>query len=41
MARLDKLTIKSQEVLAEALEMAADKGHPEITGLHLLAALAG
>ena len=26
MARLDKLTIKSQEALAEALELAADKG---------------
>ena len=40
MARLDKLTIKSQEALAEALELAADKGHPELSGLHLLIALA-
>ena len=39
MARLDKLTIKSQEALAEALEMAADQGHPELSGLHLLIAL--
>ncbi|NLV41360.1 MAG: ATP-dependent chaperone ClpB [Candidatus Hydrogenedentes bacterium] len=40
MARLDKLTIKSQEALAEALELAADQGHPELSGLHLLIALA-
>ena len=39
MARLDKLTIKSQEALAEALELAADQGHPELSGLHLLIAL--
>ncbi|HQL94067.1 MAG TPA: Clp protease N-terminal domain-containing protein, partial [Candidatus Hydrogenedentes bacterium] len=39
MARLDKLTIKSQEALAEALELAADQGHPELSGLHLLVAL--
>jgi ATP-dependent Clp protease ATP-binding subunit ClpB len=39
MFRMDKLTIKSQEVLTEALERASEKGHPEITTLHLLDAL--
>ncbi|HOC70034.1 MAG TPA: ATP-dependent chaperone ClpB [Candidatus Hydrogenedentes bacterium] len=38
--RMDKLTIKAQEALAEALEMASSKGHPEITTVHLLHALA-
>ena len=37
--RLDKLTIKSQEALAEAMELAARHGHPEITSLHMLDAL--
>ena len=40
MIRMDKLTIKAQEALAEALELASSKGHPEITGMHLLHALA-
>jgi len=40
MIRMDKLTIKAQEALAEALEMASSKGHPEITTVHLLHALA-
>ena len=39
MFRMDKLTIKSQEVLTAALESASEKGHPEITTLHLLDAL--
>ena len=39
MFRMDKLTIKSQEVLTDALERASEKGHPEITTLHLLDAL--
>ncbi len=39
MFRMDKLTIKSQEVLTQALERASEKGHPEITTLHLLDAL--
>ena len=39
MFRMDKLTIKSQEILTEALERASEKGHPEITTLHLLDAL--
>ena len=37
--RLDKLTIKTQEALSEALGKASDQGHPEITPLHLLTAL--
>jgi len=37
--RLDKLTIKTQEALAEAMELATSEGHPEITALHLLSAL--
>ena len=39
--RLDKLTIKSQEALAEAVDQATQAGHPEVTPLHLLAALVG
>ncbi|NLN93327.1 MAG: ATP-dependent chaperone ClpB [Candidatus Hydrogenedens sp.] len=34
--RMDKLTIKSQEALAAAYELASSKGHPEITPLHFL-----
>ena len=41
MMRMDKLTIKSQEALAEALELASEKGHPEVTAMHLLRALTG
>ncbi|MCH8205288.1 MAG: AAA family ATPase, partial [Candidatus Hydrogenedentes bacterium] len=37
--RLDKLTIKSQEAVAEAMDTASQNGHAEITPLHLLAAL--
>jgi ATP-dependent Clp protease ATP-binding subunit ClpB len=37
--RLDKLTVKSQEAVQRAQALAADKGHPEMDPLHLLAAL--
>jgi len=37
---MDKLTIKTREVLEDALERASSSGHPEITSLHLLRALA-
>jgi len=37
--RLDKLTIKTQEALSDALGRASDQGHAEITPLHLLSAL--
>src|SRR5262245_43440753 len=37
--RLDKLTVKSQESLQEALETARRLGHPELTPPHLLDAL--
>jgi ATP-dependent Clp protease ATP-binding subunit ClpB len=36
---MDKLTIKAQEALSEALDEASRQGAPEITSLHLLAAL--
>ena len=39
--RLDKLTIKSQEALAEAQSQAASRGHSEIQPAHLLCALLG
>src|SRR5512143_3545364 len=39
--RTDKLTIKAQEAIADARELAAGKGHPEITPVHLLLALLG
>ncbi|MCP4641943.1 MAG: ATP-dependent chaperone ClpB [bacterium] len=39
--RLDKLTIKAQEALSEAMDKVGDAGHPEITSLHLLDALVG
>jgi ATP-dependent Clp protease ATP-binding subunit ClpB len=39
--RTDKLTIKAQEGIADARELAAGKGHPEITPVHLLHALLG
>jgi ATP-dependent Clp protease ATP-binding subunit ClpB len=41
MARLDKLTIKSQEALQAAQEMAARSGQQQIEPLHLLWALIG
>ena len=37
--RLDKLTIKAQESISEAMEEASRQGAPEITSLHLLSAL--
>ncbi len=37
--RMDKLTIKAQEAVAAAQEMAAELGHSRIDPLHLLAAL--
>ena len=40
MVRLDKLTIKAQETVAEAQERAAAHGQQQIEPLHLLAALA-
>ncbi len=39
--RLDKLTLKSQQALQEAQQLAADRRHPELTPLHLLWVLAG
>ncbi len=37
--RFDKLTIKAQEAVTRAQELAADQGHSQIDPLHLLAAL--
>jgi ATP-dependent Clp protease ATP-binding subunit ClpB len=37
--RFDKLTVKAQEAVQRAQDLAADRGHPEISPLHLLAAL--
>ena len=37
--RLDKLTIKAQEALSTAMEIADREGHPQITPLHILQAL--
>ncbi len=37
--RFDKLTIKAQEAVARAQEMAAEAGNPQIEPLHLLASL--
>ena len=37
--RLDKLTIKAQEALSEAMDLAGQRGHPQITPLHMLQAL--
>ena len=34
--RFDKLTIKAQEALSTAMDLAGDRGHAEITPLHLL-----
>jgi ATP-dependent Clp protease ATP-binding subunit ClpB len=39
--RHDKLTIRSQEALAEAQNLAASRGHSEITPAHILCALLG
>ena len=37
--RMDKLTVKSQEALGRAQELAAEEQHPHVGPLHLLAAL--
>jgi ATP-dependent Clp protease ATP-binding subunit ClpB len=37
--RFDKLTIKAQEAVQRAQELAADRGNPQIDPLHLLASL--
>ncbi|MGC8625090.1 MAG: ATP-dependent chaperone ClpB [Phycisphaerae bacterium] len=37
--RFDKLTVKTQEALANAQSLAAEKRHGEVTAIHLLAAL--
>ncbi len=37
--RLDKLTIKAQEAVGRAQDIAADRGNPQISPLHLLAGL--
>ncbi|GAB6166217.1 ATP-dependent chaperone ClpB [Thermostilla marina] len=37
--RFDKLTVKAQEAVADAQTLAADRGHPEVTPIHLLATL--
>ena len=39
--RFDKLTLKAQEAVARAQELATDRGHAQIDPLHLLAALLG
>ena len=36
---MDRLTVKAGEALQAAAQMARDQGHPEIGGVHLLAAL--
>ena len=37
--QLDKYTLKSQEAIQEAVQLARQQGHPELTPLHLLAAI--
>ncbi|MBA2664617.1 MAG: ATP-dependent chaperone ClpB [Bradymonadaceae bacterium] len=37
--RIDKFTIKSREALADAQDLAADRGHPEVRPIHLLDSL--
>jgi len=37
--RIDKLTVKAQEAVAGAQDLAGERGHPELDTLHLLAAL--
>ncbi|MBI2823970.1 MAG: ATP-dependent chaperone ClpB [Planctomycetia bacterium] len=39
--RFDKLTIKAQEAVQRAQELAADRGNPQIEPIHLLAGLLG
>ena len=38
MISLDKLTVKSQEALQDAIRLASDRGHAEVEGEHLLCA---
>jgi ATP-dependent Clp protease ATP-binding subunit ClpB len=40
MVRMDKFTLKAQEAIAEAQELAGARGHQQIEPLHVLAALA-
>jgi ATP-dependent Clp protease ATP-binding subunit ClpB len=37
--RFDKFTIKAQEAVQSAVELASERGHPQVTPLHLLHAL--
>jgi len=37
--RMDKLTVKAQEAVQNAQQLAESKGHPQVVPLHLLAAL--
>jgi ATP-dependent Clp protease ATP-binding subunit ClpB len=39
--RFDKFTIKAQEAVQAAVELAAERGNPQVTPVHLLAALIG
>ena len=39
--RFDKFTIKAQEAVQAAVELAANRGNPQVTTVHLLAALEG
>ena len=39
--RFDKFTLKAQEAVQRAQDLAADRGNPQIDPLHLLAALLG
>ena len=39
--RFDKFTVKAQEAVVRAQELAQQADHPEVTPLHLLAALLG
>ena len=37
--RFDKFTIKAQESVQRAVDLAADRGNPQTTPVHLLSAL--
>ena len=37
--RFDKFTIKAQEAVQNAVELAGSRGNPQVTPVHLLAAL--
>jgi ATP-dependent Clp protease ATP-binding subunit ClpB len=39
--RFDKFTIKSQEAVQAAVELAAERGNPQVTPVHLLSTLVG